>query len=398
MDRIAIVGRGATPYSRQGDRSLRRLTLDAAMAAVRDAGLTPADIDGIVGSTSTIDAHEVQSGLGIPEVTWSTNIRIPFTAMVIQATNAIHAGICSTVLAYHATYRTGGTSRAAAADPLRARAGPVLNRPDPDPDLVTAPVGHAAWTRRYLDEFGATRTHLGFVAVNGRTNAGRNPHAALRDPLTMEEYLAAPPLRAPLSRFDMDYPVDGADAFVLTTAERARDLLHPPVLIHAATQGVLAYPSFDQMPDLRHTGQDVAMRHLWGRSDASLPDVDLFLPYDGFTIITLKWFEAAGYCEVGEGGPFVADNWNDAARRVEINGRIPVNTHGGGLSEGGVQGANHVREAVDQLRGQAGARQVTGARTALVALGTFFHNAGAVLLRTEGAPVGPGSDLRAERT
>src|SRR5258708_30443059 len=174
MDQVAIVGVGTTPYTRDGRKSLRRLTLDAAMSAIRDAGLTARDVDGIVGSTSTIDAHAMQSGLGIPEVSWSANLRIPFTAMVIQATNAIYAGVCHTVLAYHATYRTGGTSRTAAEDPLRARLGPGLNRPDPNPDLVTAPVGHAASTRRYLDEFGATRAHLGYVALNGRSNARRN--------------------------------------------------------------------------------------------------------------------------------------------------------------------------------------------------------------------------------
>jgi acetyl-CoA acetyltransferase len=374
MDQIAIVGLGTTPYARDGGKSLRRLTLDAAMSAIRDAGLTARDVDGIVGSTSTIDAHAVQSGLGIPEVTWSANLRIPFTAMVI--------GVCSTVLAYHATYRSGGTSRTATNDPLRARFGPGINRPDPNPDLVTAPVGHASWARRYLDEFGATREHLGYLAVNGRSNARRNPHAALRTSLTMEEYLAAEPLREPLSQFDMDYPIDGGDAFVLTTVERAKSLPQPPVMVHAATQGVMAYASVDQVHDLRYTGQDVAMKHLWERSDASLSDVDLFLPYDGFTIISLKWLEAVGFCGVGEAGPFIEDNWSRTAQRIEINGRIPLNTHGGGLSEGGVQGANHVREAVVQLRGQAGERQVAGANTALVTLGTFFHNAGGIILRS----------------
>jgi acetyl-CoA acetyltransferase len=383
MDRIAIVGVGTTPYTRHGGKSLRRLTLEAGMAAIRDAGLSARDVDGIVGSTSTIDAHAVQSGLGIPEVSWSVNVRIPFTAMVIQATNAIHAGVCHTVLAYHATYRTGGTSRTAAEDPLRARLGPGLNSPDPDPDLVTAPVGHATWTRRYLDEFGAKREHLGYIALNGRSNARHNPHAALQTPLTMEEYLSAKPLRAPLSKFDMDYPVDGGEAFIITAVERAKSLPHPPVLVHAATQGVLGYSSVDQIHDLRYTGQDVAMRHLWERSDVSLSDVNLFLPYDGFTIISLKWLEAVGYCGIGEAGPFVADHWNQATQRIEIDGRIPLNTHGGGLSEGGVQGANHVREAVVQLRGQAGDRQVVAADTALVTLGTFFHNAGGMILRTE---------------
>ena len=276
-------------------------------------------------------------------------ICISFTAMVIQATNAIYSGVCDTVLAYHATYRTGGTSRTAASDPLRARSSLEINLPDPNPDLVTALSGAGSWAQRYLDEFGAKREHLGLVAINGRSNAGRNPHAALRTPLTMEEYLAARPVRAPLTKFDMDYPIDGADALVLTTLQRAKSLPRPPVLVHAATQGLIPYTSIDQLPSLRYTAQDVAMKHLWERSDISLSDVDLFLPYDGFTIISLKWLKAVGYCGVGEAGPFIEDNWNATAQRIDIDGRIPVNTHGGGLSEGGVQGANHVREAVLQL-------------------------------------------------
>lgn len=383
LDQVAVCGIGTTPYSRDAGKSLRKLTLEAAMAAIRDAGLVAHDIDGIVGSTSTMDSHAVQSALGIREIAWSVNLRIPFTAMVMQATNAILAGVCNTVLAYHATFRTAGTSRAAASDPLRARLDLADSRPDSDPDQVTAPVGHGLWARRYIEEFGAKREHLGLVAINSRSNARLNPHAAIRAPLTMDEYLTASPLRAPLTKFDMDYPIDGADAFVITRLQQARSLPQPPVLIHAVTQGLIPYASIDQLPNLRYTGQDVTMKHLWERSEISLSDVDLFLPYDGFTIISLKWLEAVGYCEVGEAGPFLEDNWNEAAQRIEIGGRIPVNTHGGSLSEGGLQGANHVREAVVQLRGQAGERQVSRAGAALVTLGTFFHNAGAMILRKD---------------
>jgi len=200
----------------------------------------------------------------------------------------------------------------------------------------------------------------------------------------MNEYLESPMLRYPLNKFDMDYPVDGADAFIITTVERAADLPHPPVLLHAASQGVLTEHAVEGVRGFAYTGSDVVMKQLWAQSDVGLSGIDLFLPYDGFTIIALVWTEAAGYCGVGEAGPFVVDHWNPVTQRIEIDGRVLVNSHGGGLSEGGVQGANHVREAVVQLRREAGARQIPGVSTALVTLGTFFHNSGGMIFRSPG--------------
>src|SRR5262249_17090437 len=203
-----------------------------------------------------------------------------------------------------------------------------------------------------------------------------------RDPITMDGYLAARMIREPLNLFDMDYPIDGADALVITTADRAKDLPNRPVLIHAAVEGQTSHAVEEDMPDLTHTGLQVAATNLWARSRLSLEDVDVFLPYDGFSIISLKWFESIGYCGEGEAGAFIEDNWNRDANRIEIGGRIPVNPHGGSLSEGASQGDGHIREAVRQLRGESGARQAKGARAALVAPGGFFYNAGALLLRS----------------
>jgi acetyl-CoA acetyltransferase len=380
-DRIAIVGVGRSPYARDRGKTLGGMTLEACIAAVRDAGLGAADIDGVCGSF--VPAQYVAAGLRLPALTWWANVPIPFTAHVIEAMNAVHAGACETVLAYHATYRALGTSRSAAGEPFRARSGPGFNVPARNPDSIGGAVGYAAWASRYLHEYGAKREHFGLVAVNDRSNASRNEQAVLREPITMEQYLSGRMVREPLTVFDMDYPVDGADAFVITSVERARALPHRPVLIHAATLGMTGRPDEDQIPDLRQHGQQVVAENLWRRSELRLRDVDIFFPYDGFSVITLSWFEALGYCGYGEAGPFLEKNWDAAENRIKIGGRVLVNTHGGSLSEGGTQGSGHVREAVLQLRGEAGARQAAGVRTALVTPGGFFFNAGGLILRTD---------------
>jgi len=199
--------------------------------------------------------------------------------------------------------------------------------------------------------------------------------------LSMDDYLAARMIREPLCMLDMDLPVDGADAFVITTAERARDLPNPPMLVHATACGLVARNVEDQLPDLRHHGQHVVINSLRAKSDLWLDDLDLFYPYDGFTIITLAWFENAGWCGPGEAGPFIEQHWDKDSNRILINGRVPVNTHGGGLSEGATRGSGYLREATLQLRGQAGPRQVPGASSALITPGGFFFNSQGVLLR-----------------
>ena len=227
---------------------------------------------------------------------------------------------------------------------------------------MAAAVGYTAWASRYIHEFGVPREHFGYVAINDRSNAARNPAAALREPITMDDYLAARMIRWPLCLLDMDVPVDGADAFVITTAERARDLPLPPVLINAAALGTIDRNEEDQTPGLHRHGQHVVVEALRAKSDFWIDGVDVYFPYDGFSIITLSWIENAGFCEPGEAGEFIEANWDDDGSRILIGGRVPVNPHGGALSEGATQGSGHVREAVHQLQGLAGRRQVRGRR------------------------------------
>ena len=280
-------------------------------------------------------------------------------------------------------------SRAAARDPFRAATFGLGGMPAGiasdgfGPDSIVGAVGYTAWASRYLREYGASRETFGRIAVNDRSNAARNPAAVLRDPITMDDYLAARMIRWPLCLLDMDVPVDGADAFVITTAERARDLALPPVLIHACTQGMIAQNEEDQTPSLRDHGQHVVVQSLRAKSDLWLDDVDVYFPYDGFSIITLNWIENAGWCGPGEAGDFLRTHWDTATNRVLINGRVPINPHGGSLSEGASQGSGHLREAVHQLQGVAGERQVVGAKRAIVTAGGFFFNAQGATLRID---------------
>jgi acetyl-CoA acetyltransferase len=324
--------------------------------------------------------------LGIPDVTWFANPAVVFGNQVVAAASAVFSGLCQTVLCYHTSYRLGWNTPRALEDPFRRSAGGAVVRPGSGgvgPDTIANAAAYTAWASRYLHDFDGSREDLGLVALNGRANAATNPAAAKREPLTMGDYLAAPMIRWPLCLLDMDLPVDGADAFVITTAERARDLPLPPVLVHGATLGMVDLHVEDQAVGLERHGQHVVVDALRAQSDLWLDDIDVFLPYDGFTIITLNWFENLGFCGRGEAGQFLRSHWDDVSGRVLIDGRAPVNPHGGSLSEGASQGAGHVREAVHQLQGRAGERQVDGASSALVTPGGFFFNSQGLILRRQ---------------
>jgi acetyl-CoA acetyltransferase len=382
-DQVAIVGVGTTPFTRDSGRSELSLVVEACQNAIRDAGLTRADIDGLSGDIFRNEI--VQSALGIPETGWSVSCLTAFNIQMTNAMMAVASGVCETVLVHHSMYRTPMLSASAAKDPFRKRAARFIGTRRPQshwPDSIAGePSVYAPWARKYFDTYKARPEHLGYIAVNARSNARMNDHAAVRDSLNIDDYLGAPVLWDPLRMLDMEFPVDGADAFVVTTAERARDLPHRPVLIHAAVAGQTDRTAEENLRDVDHSSQEVVSRRLWDVSELTIDDVDVYYPFDGFTITTLKWFEDIGYCGRGEAGQFLDDHWDAASGRIVINGRIPVNSHGGNMSEGASQGSGHIREAVQQLRGDAGQRQVQGARVALATLGGFFFTPGGLILR-----------------
>jgi acetyl-CoA acetyltransferase len=381
-DRVAIAAAATTGFQpRNTGRSQASYVAQACKAVLDQCGLTPRDVDGLCGSLPAAPA--VQAMLGIPEVTWFANPMIPFGNHLAAAASAVYSGLCDVVLAYHGAYRMAWNTGSALKDPFR-RGVPFGAGAAIPPESVTGSVGYTAWASRYIYEFGVPRESLGYVAINGRTNALANPAAAMRAPLTMEDYLSARMIRSPLCLFDMDVPVDGGDAFVITTAERARDLRLPPVLVNAIVLGMTDKNVEDQAVSLRQHGQQVTIEALRAKSDFWIDDIDVYFPYDGFTVIALNWFENAGFCGPGEAGAFIEDNWvpgDDGTGRILIKGRVPVNTHGGSLSEGGTQGTGHLREAVHQLQGLATGRQMPGAQRALLTIGGFFFNAEGITLQ-----------------
>jgi acetyl-CoA acetyltransferase len=385
-DQVAFASAATTGFiARNTERSQASYAAEACTKVLRECGLSAADVDGICGSVP--GAPAVQSMLGIPTVTWFANPMIPFVNQVIAAATAVHAGVCDVVLAYHVAYRQGWNTASAFKDPFRrggffgGGGGGGSLPAGPGPESIAGAVGYTAWASRYIHDYGVPKQHFGYIAINDRSNAARNPAAAMRDPITMDDYLDARMIRWPLCLLDMDVPVDGADAFVITTAERAADMPHPPVLINAASLGMIDKNDEDQTPDLDHHGQQVVVEALRAKSDFWIDDCDVYFPYDGFTIITLNWFENAGWCGRGEAGAFIQHHWDENGARILIDGRIPVNPHGGALSEGGTQGSGHIREAIHQLQGRAGDRQVPEAERAIVTAGGFFFNAQGVTLR-----------------
>ena len=382
-DRVAFAGAASTGYfPRNTDRTQASYTAEACLAALRACGLRASDVDGVCGSSPS--APVVQSMLGIPEVTWFANPAIPFVNQLAMSAAAVHAGLCDIVLAYHAPYRLAWNTGSAVKDPFR-RIMPDIRGGGgyAGPDSLAGSPGYTAWASRYMHDYNAPKEHFGYIAVSDRSYAADNPLAALRAPMTMDDYLHGRMVRWPLCLYDMDIAVDGADAFIITTAERARDMALPPVLVNAVALGNIDLNDEAQIPSLDRHGQQVVVNALRAKGDFWIDDIDVYFPYDGFTIITLSWIENVGYCGRGEAGSFIESNWDAQRSRLMIGGRVPVNPHGGSLSEGASQGSGHIREAVHQLQGLAGSRQVDGARTALVTAGGFFFNAQGVALRAD---------------
>ena len=373
---IAVVGIGYSKLARDSGQSVGHLALTAAREAIRDSGVDPKAIDGINAVYSTdlagVWPGYVIDGLRLPEMAWVGTCTPPSSNAIIDAINAVASGACNYALSYHAKYRWDVTSRDARSDPLRRSPAmtldPTFSKTLTEP--CAAPNGLAAVMRRYMHDYGARREHFGMIAVNNRTNAQLNPRAVFHGQrLTMDDYMSAPPIFEPFTMLDMDVPIDGAMATVITTAERAADLPNPAVFAEA--WGHMAMPDSDMsfQPFDTPAAQRRLVERLWAQSGCTPADIDLTNIYDGYTILTLMWLEAA-FCGRGESPGLLDDAWDSEAGVLRLLGRIPMSPHGGNLSEGRVQGMGHVLEAVTQLRTKAGSRQVVGAKRALVLNGT----------------------------
>ena len=372
-DRCAIAGIGATDFSRDSGRSDLTLALQATLAALDDAGLTPGDIDGIVRCDMDLVRHnDLVHSLGLRDITYWGEVGpggVAPCAQVAQAVGAILSGQATTVLVFRALNgRSGRRFGAAAPEASAARVGGggTYDEFFTPYGMVTPGQIFALMARRHMVEFGTTEEELGRIPLACRARANANPAAQMfARPLSMDEYLAARMISRPLRLFDFSLETDGACALIVTTTERARDLRRPPVLIRAVAQGSGSEPQLGiQFPVLtrdRLTELPAAAvaETLYRRAGLGPEDVDVAQLYDCFSITVLLELEDFGFCKKGEGGPFVASG------AIDLGGTIPINTGGGHLSEGYIHGMNHVVEGVRQIRGDS-TSQVPGAEVCLV--------------------------------
>jgi acetyl-CoA acetyltransferase len=207
--------------------------------------------------------------------------------------------------------------------------------------------------QRHFHEFGTTREQLAWIALNARRNAGLNPNGIFREPMTMDDYLNVRMITTPFCLYDCDVPVDGSTAVIVSAAEHASAVDHPVARVEAVGTALRGRPSWDQWDDMTTMSARDAAAHMWSRTDLKPADVDVAELYDGFSFLTMAWLEAMGFCGKGESGPFV-----EGGTRIALEGELPLNTHGGQLSAGRLHGYGFLHEAVLQLRGEAGDRQV----------------------------------------
>lgn len=348
-------------------------------AALEDAGLNLAEVDGLAVAGGPLASLQVAEYLGIrPRWTDTTQIGgASFEAHIEHAAAAIACGLAEVVVVVY-----GATPRTDAKLGLPSPRRPEVYGPDvlefQAPFRLALPLGpYALAANRHAHQFGTTPEQLAEIAVSTRAWAQRNPRARMRDPLTVADVLAAPRVCGPLGRYDCCLITDGAAAVVLTSAERARDLARPPVYVRGAASAH-SHNQISQMADLTVTPGAVSGPAALRMAGVRATDLDVIQLYDSFTITVLLALEDLGFCAKGEGGPFVEQG------RLGPGGALPANTSGGGLSytHPGMFGLFLVVEAVRQLRGECGDRQVPGARLALA------HGCGGVLSATSTVVLG----------
>jgi acetyl-CoA acetyltransferase len=379
--KAAIAGIGATEFSKQSGRSELQLAAEACLAAIHDAGLTPSDIDGLV--TFSADANSeiaVQRELGILELRFFSRVDYGGGAAcgtIAHAAMAVATGQAEAVIAYRAFNERSGHRFGRAAAPGRVDSTGLEFSWHLPFGLATPAAWVAMQARRYMHEYGVTSEDFGRVAVAMRRHAATNPRAWFHDrPITLEEHQASRWIVDPLHLLDCCQESDGAQAILVTTTERARDLPHPPAIISAAAQGT----GPDQMMMFSYYTGDLASlpamgtvaRTLWKNSGLTPSDVQAAILYDHFTPFVLIQLEELGFCARGEAKDFVKDG------AIELGGRLPVNPNGGQLGEAYIHGMNGIAEAVRQIRGTS-VNQVPDAENIIVTAGTGVPTSGLIL-------------------
>lgn len=356
-----ISGVGQSEIGTKLTRAPLLLTVDAVREALDEAGLTIGQIDGVSTYPGRVPAFLGFSPVGADELIDALGIRATWYAgggeitsqlgAVVAAAAAVRAGQARHVICFRTVYEAAALAR-------------PDEYPRPQRDRVdgfsqwVAPfnaISAANWTAQYamlhVKRYGLTREQLAQIAITGRANAALNPRALVREPLTMDEYMSARMISSPLCLYDCDRFTDASTVIIVSAGDALDEVRCTPIRI-AAMAGTVERHSWDQAEELAcyPTGKD-----LWARTDYKPSDVDTVQLYDGFSFQALAWLEALGFCELGEGGRFI-----EGGKRIAIDGELPLNTFGGQIGAGRLHGFGFAHEAVVQLRGKGGARQIPG--------------------------------------
>jgi acetyl-CoA acetyltransferase len=379
----AVVGIGATEFSKESGRSELRLAVEAVDAALTDAGIAPGEVEGLVTYTADTNPEiNVAQSLGMGELTFFSRIHYGGGAgcgTIQQAALAVQSGVADVVVCYRAFNERSGNRFGAG---VQSRA-PVSNAEAAHfswyapQGLLTPAQWVAMAAQRYLYLSGATSEDLGRVAVADRKHAATNPKAWYYErPITLEDHQASRWIVEPLHLLDCCQETDGGQALVVTSLERARDLANPPAVIQAAAQGsgngqeMMTSYYLDDLSGLAEMG--VVARQLWETSGLSPADIQTAVLYDHFTPYVLSQLEELGFCGKGDAKDFVRDG------NIELGGSLPINTHGGQLGEAYLHGMNGIAEGVRQVRGSS-VNQVSDVEHVLVTSGTGVPTSGLIL-------------------
>ena len=374
--RVAIVGASTSDCGRVDDKNAFQLNFQGTKRALAEAGIAKSEVDGFMSLTGALPPVELAEYLGLrPNWVDSTGHGGSiWEFMVEHAVAAIAQGLVEVVvLTYGSTQRADLKKKLRMANLSFGTRGPIQ---------FAAPFGHpvgshyAMVARRHMHEFGTTMEQLSEVAVSARYNAGFNPEAYYRDPITIDDVMNSGIVWDPLTKLHCCIRSDGGGALVLTSEDRARDCAKAPVWVLGTGEAVShttmsEWEDFTESPCVRSGGL------AFERAGVTPEEIDTLQVYDAFTPMVILTLEGLGFCQKGEGGPFVEDG------RLRVGGALPTNTDGGGLSacQPGMRGIFLLIEAVRQLRGECGERQVDGARLACVnGTSGWFTAAGTVIL------------------
>jgi len=388
--KVCISGAGQSAVGRPSPHTALRLTVDACLEAVADAGLALSDVDGLTtypgatlegGGISPVGSTEVMFALRMAP-TWvgASTEGHGHMGAIFSAIQAIACGLCRHVLVFRTVAQAGARGKSHHAAVLgggpergRLRGNNAWTVPF---NVYSAANVFALYAQAYFDKYGATPEQLGAVAVNSRRMAALNPNAIYRTPITIEDYLSSRVISSPLRLYDCDTHIDGSTAFVLSHRDTARDFARAPIEIESTGMALGGIGIGWHRGDFTALPGNTTGEMLWSRTDLKPHDVDVAQIYDGFSILTLLWLESLDLCGRGEAARFV-----EGGTRIGLDGELPLNTSGGQLSAGRFHGFGHTYEACLQLWGRAGGRQVPGARVCAVSNGGYGY--GALLLKRE---------------